>query len=524
MSVPFAGSKPPEHEGVSGSFCADDDPLGLGGSVEAVELISTIHHGPDGYVTLASQHEGQWRELGAMEIQRLKTMLPEIANWLVKDSYFSLSSFFTQQMETMKDGSRVPYTNWVTDLPRVRRTGRNLRWLNTCFADIDLHDGGDFASLMADVIRLQGARKMPAASIIGQSGRGLWLFWLLHGVKDPTQPQPAWTEKVQLFSRIQHGIGERLHELGLTVDRGCSSPTALARVPGSVNTNAERDHQQVKYWIQLGHGRRPYSYNLYELPAAFGVPPHKTSFDRDGVDEEVSALKKRGWQKRWENAWEDFKAVRAIRGHFTEGTRSNAVFLQSLLLRKLGLTEEEIERDAIDLGEDCRPQLPLWKSRRTAKESKHYGARHISYKTCMDKLQVTPEEAAMLSHWPHPGREVVGRKVSGGARREIIRNVVTELGYVPSSRAMVAELGNRGVTTTHPTCRNDYMVLGLKTEPKPASRESEILPPLFAETFAANTRTRKPMESLSGNTEEVETFAASVGERDSRPAEKKYEA
>jgi hypothetical protein len=487
--VTYTGDKPPKHEKVESPFTGDDDPLGLGGTDEAIEVMSAIHWGPDGYIPLASQQEGKWKEIGAIEVEKLKTMLPGIAKWLVKDSYFALSSFFTQQMETFKDGSRAPYTNWSTDLPNVHRKGSNLRWLNTCFADIDLHDGGDFAALLADVVRLQDAGSIPPASIIGRSGRGVWLFWLLHGIKDPTHPQPAWPEKIQLFSRVQHGISERLHELGLTVDGGCSSPTALTRVPGSINTKAEQDHQRVRYWIQLGPKRRPYLYDLYEMAAAFGVAPRKTSFElRGDVDEEVSKVKRRGWRKRWENTMEDFQTLRAIRGRFAEGTRSNAVWLQSVLLRRLGRLEEEIATDAIELGDDCRPPLPLWKSRRIAKDSGHYDTYHISYRKCMEMLKVTPDEAAMLNHWPRPGREAKGRKASRETRQEMIRAVVNDLGSVPSCRVMADELGKRGIKASHTTCRTDYQALGLRSEPKPTTQEPETLPPLFAvEASAATT-------------------------------------
>jgi len=505
--VTYTGDKPPTHEKVESPFTGDDDLLGLGGTPEAIDLMSVIHRGPDGYIPLASRQEGKWQEIGAIEVEKLKTMLPGIANWLVRDSYFALSSYFTQQMETMKDGTRVPYPNWVTDLPNVHRNGANLRWLNTCFADIDLHDGGDFASLLADVVRLQDEGSIPPASIIGRSGRGLWLFWLLHGIKDPTQPQPAWTEKIQLFHRIQHGISGRLQELGLAVDGGCSSPTTLARVPGSINTKAAAAHQRVKYWIQLRAGGRPYTYSLYDLAGAFGVEPRKTSFQLHDVDEEVSELKRRGWLKRWENALDDFQTLRSIRNHFGEGTRNHAVLIQSILLRKLGRPDEEIESDAIELGGDCHPPLPSWKSRRTARDSKRYaGSNHISYKTCMEKLKVTPEERALLNHWPRPGREVKGRKVSRETRQTAIMAIMDELGYVPSWRAMVFELDKRSIKTSHTTCRSDYKALGLRSDPKPTRHEPEVLSPLFAvERFAANTLPVTEVEGFAANTGVRET-------------------
>ncbi|HET9307760.1 MAG TPA: hypothetical protein VFO46_17200, partial [Candidatus Sulfotelmatobacter sp.] len=71
-AMTFTGNKPPEHEKIASPFTAEDDALGLGDTAEALEVMSAIHSGPDGYITLASQQEGIWKELGALEVKRLK--------------------------------------------------------------------------------------------------------------------------------------------------------------------------------------------------------------------------------------------------------------------------------------------------------------------------------------------------------------------------------------------------------------------------------------------------------------------
>jgi hypothetical protein len=351
---------------------------------------------------------------------------------------------------------------------------------------------------MSEVSRAQDTGKIPPASIIGSSGRGVWIFWLLRDKKDASKPQPAFSEKIELFSRVQRAISTKLQELSFNVDAGCVSATTSARVPGSTNTKANETHQQVKYWIQLGSDGKPYTYNLYELADSFGLSTRKTSFDLNSkVNEEVSERKRKGWHARWEKSWEDFQNVRAIRGRFTEGTRSNAVFLQSMLLRKLSRSEDEVEREALELGDDCHPPLPCWKSRRIAKDSARYSY-NVSYRKCLELLKVTPEEATMLRHWPRSRHLATGRKAARKCRLEMIRTIAAELGHVPSTRAMATKLGERGVLISYRTCLSDYKELGLKSELRQTRNGTEVLPPLFAAELALGS------------------FSAGVGEREQK--------
>jgi hypothetical protein len=446
---------------------------------DSLSVIGTVHNGPDGYVTFASRGARElgspWQELGGVKVEDLRNMFPAIANWLVEDSYFSLSSFWhaTPEFERLQNGRLIPYTHPLTDLPTTSRVTSNLRWLNTCFVDLDVRGGTDFAALMAGVIRAQDDEVIPPASMFSRSGRGMWAFWLLRDVYDPTIPQRAFPEKIRLFCEVQRAIGERLQRLGMPVDRACFDPTHMARVPGSVNSKAEARHRRVTWWIQRDSDGERYFYTLRELATAFGITPRKTSLVIDAPRGEFRERGRRGWRQRWANTIDDFKTVRAMRGGFKRGTRRNAVLLHAILLARNGVSRSDLEREVIKLGAECQPPLSVSQCRYKIRKAMELPAGFITYKTCMEWLKVTPGEAVFLSHWPMRPKLPKPRGRAQDRYLAILKIVNKNGGHAPSRAEMVKLLAPTHIVSPQ-QIGVDYAQLGLKSEKQPGRPKGSL--------------------------------------------------
>ena len=89
--------------------------------------------------------------------------------------------------------------------------------------DLHRHEDGyvSFASKNDDYFKpkfaarpsdYQDQGKIPPASIIVRSGRGMWVIWLLRDPKTPDRAQPAFPEKIDLYltgflaANVKHSV------------------------------------------------------------------------------------------------------------------------------------------------------------------------------------------------------------------------------------------------------------------------------------------------------------------------------
>jgi hypothetical protein len=100
-----------------------------------------------------------------------------------------------------------------------------------------------------------------------KSGNGLWLLWLVCDPNAPDKPSGAFTDRLDLYSRIQQSIIERLLPLG--ADPAARDATRRIRVPGSLHSESE---STVEWWIQ-GRADSGYIYTLQELALLLKATP-----------------------------------------------------------------------------------------------------------------------------------------------------------------------------------------------------------------------------------------------------------
>jgi hypothetical protein len=240
----------------------------------------TIHRGHDDYVGFVRKPDPNnppldrhgkpkaWESLCSIRLSELQTMFPKFVEWLANDSYFTVSAYYKP----------APYKNPLTGLPDVWRKEKYLSKLPACYADIDCgrpeseepgaaltwRQAQHEAELLAD------SGVIPQPSIMAHSGRGVYLFWLLHDPKDPTKPPDAWPDKILRYKDVNRALGERLRSHRLPADPLAHDAARVLRMPGSIHRKALR---RVKYVIQLDENGKGFTYTLPELATMLELPP-----------------------------------------------------------------------------------------------------------------------------------------------------------------------------------------------------------------------------------------------------------
>jgi len=451
---------------------------------EAVDLlpIMRLHRAHDGHVTFHHRVGGAFRDLVSVPADELEKWFPEFVAQLDADSYFSVNAFY-------RGGNAPSSVNAQLPIPFRRRAG--LRWLTACFADLDAYRSNiSVGQVIGSLIDYQDQHRIPNASLMVRSGRGLWIFWLLRA-EENGGPVRAWPEAIDLYRRAQADLGRRLAQLD--ADAAARDVCRVTRVPGSYHSDARR---RVAYWFQAdaqGHG---FAYTLAELAEFLGLPvrPHHAAIRELVQFPEKSRAGKAGFRARWVKALRQFETLRALRGGFRRGTRSRACWLYAAMLDKARVYAAAVMSDAdvrdavLRLARECldadgRPDpLPDREALDAAAVPRLVGLRD---QTISDWLAVSPDEAARLEGWPPASRygrtptaPEPPREVQAQIRRDYVAERVRQLGRVETLRELQSYLGRLGVPACLRTIRRDLEALCLKN-PREQRPKSQRNPHLF---------------------------------------------
>jgi hypothetical protein len=261
-----------------------------------------LHRHEDGYIAFATERDGEdFRPLVSIKASELETWFPAWRDLLLKDAYVGINA----DLRVRKYGPHGAAYGYP-----LHRSDR-LRYLNACYVDIDFQKLGlDLGTVIGRVINLQESGQLPHASMIVRSGNGIWLLWLIHDIKAPDISQRAFPDKLELYSRIQNAIIERLLPLG--ADMAARDAARHLRIPGSLNSGAEKT---VEWWIQ-GEGNSGYVYTLPELAKLFKAIPTRR---HHGELVAHNPAKRRGWVALNARRLRDFNALRWFAGRIFPG-------------------------------------------------------------------------------------------------------------------------------------------------------------------------------------------------------------
>lgn len=428
-----------------------------------VRPIDLLHRGHDGFITFhrkdADPDGPGFQGAGYTKASELVSIFPQFVEQLERDSYFSLNGFFRP----------------------VRKTG-STRWITSCYADLDVYRVGRTVNeTIKLVLDLQDNDAFPPASIIVRSGRGVWLVWILNDNHDTSSPVRAWPEVCINHRLVQQAIQRKLAPLGS--DPNAIDLARITRVPGSINTKANRFDQRVQYWVQHDGAGRPYSYTLNTLADRFAADLAPPAAVKD-LQQARHSVQGRGWRALHNKRAQQFAALRAIRGGFRESTRYNAALVLAHILHKRHLKDDDIRRQLEQLADECKPPLP-----RRELDAAMRGGRDISRlkdQTISDRLRITKDESEQLAQaierkpgcrWNPfpPAIEFAGdidptiehrptRTEQLERRRSALQVMRDGFDTVPPLRALSDELSDRfGIQASIATIRSDLNALDIRT-------------------------------------------------------------
>lgn len=405
----------------------------------------------DGYVRfLKTDEKGIKEALPSILSRDLLNTFPEFREELSVDGYYSVNAFWRPGTHAAKDA----------------------RYLNACFADLDFGKPTNeeeatlrFGQALKLITDLQDRLVIPPASIIGRSGTGAWLFWLLTDSKDPSRPPRAYPRRQVDFIAIQHELGRAIRDAAreLRPDANAIDVSRITRVPGSMHSGA---HRRVAYLPQFDGSVPPeveyedgmvwlkaplFSYTMRELRKWFKVPerlPPKVAKAKSTgkVPKRLSGLLALA-QKRAE----EYLKLEAHRGGFQQGHRHLALYAGAVLLRMLNRPDGELEDEIEALASRCNPPLTRSEWRDTLRDSlvAQGKPRKVRDETLVKWLETTAEETESLDlhhlrfdakHEPRPAAR--GQKQRLESRLVALEKIRVELGS-EAKVVKVSELQDR---------------------------------------------------------------------------------
>jgi len=422
--------------------------------------ILEMHRAPDAYVHfMKAEPSGDGlRPFHSVKRSELASWFPEFAEQLARDAYFSLNAFH-------RAGTRK---------------ASHLRYLNLAYADLDgYRRGWTFGQTLGTVVDAQREGRIPPASWFLESGRGVWVLYMLRSARDPEMPPRAWPEDLALYRRVQMAIHRTLAELRVYPDAAATDASRVARIPGSWNSKANaRAHAYPQLYMDPESGAlRGYVYTLEELAQEFGVedgitPRAITSWEPP--TRKIPA-NRRGYRALHAGRLGDLDTLWMLRRGFDEGVRNVACLHYAIALRGIGTSAPDIRRRVMELADDCRPPLPEAEALATVRSvlegQELPNGKRVAYRyadrTICEQLRITPEElehlAALNPHRPAPRKAGPKPAKIRAERHAAIAELIEERFQrsAPSTRRMAEELRHRGIDVSHHTIARDYRDLGI---------------------------------------------------------------
>ncbi len=422
-----------------------------------LDSIEQVHR-HDGYVTIATVRDGQYRDRGAIRAGEVRSMFPAMAAELLRDSFYSINGFYRTG-----HGKREVVG---LSIPAPYRRADGVRYLTSCFVDLDTYRAGITpAEAVGEVARLELEEGLPGPSCLAYSGRGVWCLWLL---QDETgQAARAHDSRLPAWDRVQGELWRRLQHLG--ADAGARDLSRVTRIPGSING---KSGEEVRYrWLTDSTGQVR-AYSLRELERALEVysfvPEVYTNPNPNTTRKALECpARVAGWVARWSYRLQYLEHLEALRGGWQEGHRNTALFLLSLILRRLGTPAIRICEAVQRAGRLCG--LPAGEAVsivRDLERLEKYG--NIRDETIIKKLEVTDAELEAVDwkpcrddYWSADKRKARSRSRADlvAHRRELVRQAPEGL----SIRQVVAWLEDHGLTASIRTVQHDLKAIGRAT-------------------------------------------------------------
>ena len=320
--------------------------------LEQLNYLDILHSDSKGWITRAEINCGykQWH-------YRYKELLEQDFNQ--ENVYISINTFYS----TFR---RLEY----------------LKELKAQFIDLDIYKTGFtkeqiIMHLEADYFN----KSIPRPNLIIDSGRGLYLIWLLNSV--PSKALPLWKAIEEYLYSVLKPFG---------ADRQALDPTRILRVPGSINSKSKttvKVIEQYDYIYDLREIQNEYLPELEERKAKKKGRPSKTVF----IHRERSLYYAR---------IQDIIKLCELREYDLKGHRELILFLYRYYLCYFLEDTKKALEDVLELNREFREPLRETEViRATRSAEKVYLSKDKDYKykneTLIELLEITELEETYMS-------------------------------------------------------------------------------------------------------------------------------
>lgn len=266
------------------------------------------------------------------------------------DLYFTLNTFF-----------------------KPERTMDSLRYLNALYVDIDcykfnLRKESVLFFLEEDYFN----KSIPVPSLIVDSGRGLYLIWLIESV-----PSKAFT----LWKAMQDYLYNQLKDFG--ADRAALDAARVLRVIGSYNTKSNSNVSVIEY--------NDVRYSLKYLKDEYLPKVEKKSRKKEWKGKRVFLYNEFSLYKARLN---DLQKLVELRNFDVEGRREIILFLYRYYAT---LCEGEEEADRLIEELNSKFVKPLSASELRSTKSNYIGKYNYKNSTLVDLLEIAEDEMKNMS-------------------------------------------------------------------------------------------------------------------------------
>ena len=259
-----------------------------------------LHRHDDGHVAFTRRTpDGGMEPLFMLTPGEAQRRLPGIDEFLLHDSFFSVHGYTrTAPMGWKHKPTGLPAIGTDKHRPtgnrRFGRVTENVRYLNALFCDLDCGRPANEAKTPAELMTaretqrkveyLQDGGYIPPFTMMGFTGRGINLFWLLKDDHAPDKSPQAHGNRVVAWKKAQKELCDRMECYGLPVDRSGSLITQVYRNEGSINTKSGK---RVSYALttQFDEHHNLMGYTIPEICKALNLGTVATALPGKTIDQ-----------------------------------------------------------------------------------------------------------------------------------------------------------------------------------------------------------------------------------------------
>ncbi|MFY8264770.1 DNA-binding response regulator [Clostridium perfringens] len=257
----------------------------------------------------------------------------------------------------------------------------NIKELNTLFIDLDYYKTGKTRiQVLMDLEKNYFNQSIPVPNYVIDSGRGLYLIWLINAV--PSKALPLW-------KAIQDYLYNQLKCFG--ADRQALDATRILRVPGSINSKSKTVVNIVDEY--------EYIYDLREIQNGF-LPELKPYEKKKGRPSKINYIYRE--RSLYFGRIQDIIKLCELREYYLKGHREVILFLYRYYLCSFTEDIDKALNDVLELNSMFRQ--PLKESeviRATRSAERCYLDKNKQYKykneTLIELLEITEEEQKYMT-------------------------------------------------------------------------------------------------------------------------------